>query len=346
MGLCYKNSHPDVLCCLLQVGAHVHAEGTDLLGFARDGVFNLSTVVSISAIAALKGIQETPEDVLRIGALTPISEIAANPIVTAKSRCFARSSCRNSSITMNNTRGKRRMPEIILINKRFQGPPTSGNGGYVCGLLSQFIDGPAAIVRLLLPTPLDTELEVRETEGGVVLLDGGVVLAEARPAKVMLEPPACPSYEAAVAASRRYRGFTSHWFPGCFVCGPDRGDGLHVFPGPVEGGECVACPWIPDASVASAGGSVSTEFLWAVLDCPGSFTFSLPAGEAIVLGELQAEIFADVSVGEHCVLVAWQIASHGRKHHTATALFGESGACLALGLATFLTVPKLAWRKS
>ena len=232
--------------------------------------------------------------------------------------------------------------KTIVIQKRFRGPPRSGNGGYVCGRLSQFIDGPAAAVRLRAPTPLDTELEVRDSEGGVVLLDGDVVIAEARPARVVLEPPACPSYEEAEVASRRYAGFRSHWFPSCFVCGPDRdpGDGLHVFPGPVEGGELVACPWIPDASVASAGGSVSTEFLWAVLDCPGSFTFPQPGGEAIVLGELLVELFGDVSVGERCVLVAWELAHHGRKHHTATALFGESGACHGLGLGTFLTVSR------
>jgi hypothetical protein len=236
--------------------------------------------------------------------------------------------------------------KTIVIDKRFQGPPTSGNGGYVCGLVSQFVDSPAVTVRLLLPAPLDTELEVREIEGGVVLLDRDVILAEARPSKVVVEPPPCPSYEEADAASHRYRGFTSHWFPSCFVCGPDRGDGLHVFPGLMEGGERVACPWIPDASVVSPRGSVSAEFLWAVLDCPGSFTFPQPAGQAIVLGEFQVELFGDVSVGERCVLVAWQIASHGRKHNTATALFGESGACRALGLATFLTVPEQAWRQS
>ncbi|MDD3473496.1 MAG: hypothetical protein PHS86_11990 [Syntrophaceae bacterium] len=237
---------------------------------------------------------------------------------------------------------------MIVIDKRFCGPPRSGNGGYVCGRLSQFIDAPAVTVRLLLPAPLDTKLEVRETEGGVVLLDGGAILAEARPTKFALELPPCPSYKEAEAASRRYRGFTKHSFPCCFVCGPDRGpgDGLHVFAGPIEGSGRVACPWIPDASVASAGGSVSPEFLWAVLDCPGSFTFPQPAGEAIVLGEFQVELFGDVFVGERCVLVAWQIASHNRKHRTATALFGESGSCRAIGLATFLTVPEQAWRRS
>jgi len=253
-----------------------------------------------------------------------------------------------SRLTVDQT-SSRLKDRVIVIDNRFQGPPTSGNGGYICGILSQFVDAPAVTVRLLLPAPLDTELEVRKTEGGVVLLDGGVVLAKARPAaNVVFESPMCPSYKEAEAASRRYRGFTSHWFPSCFVCGPDRGpgDGLQVFAGPVEGSERVACPWIPDASVASAEGSVSTEFLWAVLDCPGSFTFPKPAGEAIVLGEFQVEIFGDVSVGEGCVLVAWQIASHGRKHHTATALFGESGACRAIGIATFLTVPEQAWIQS
>lgn len=236
--------------------------------------------------------------------------------------------------------------KTIVIDKRFKGPPKSGNGGYVCGLLSRFVDAPAVTVRLLRPPPLDTELEVRETEEGVVLLQGDVVVARARRSKLELEPPVCPTYEEAEAASRRYRGFTSHWFPCCFVCGPDRDDGLRVFPGPIEGGERVACPWIPHAPVASAGGSVSTEFLWAVLDCPGSFTFPQPEGEAIVLGELQAEVLGAVSVGERCILVAWQIAVDGRKHYTATALFGESGACRALGLATFLTVPEQAWRPS
>ena len=60
------NSIPDAVRCLLKDGAHVHAGGTDLLGCARDGVFNLSTVVSISGIAALKGIHETPEGGLRV----------------------------------------------------------------------------------------------------------------------------------------------------------------------------------------------------------------------------------------------------------------------------------------
>ena len=96
------NTIPDAVRCLLKDGAHVHAGGTDLLGCARDGVFNLSTVVSISGIAALKGIHETPEGGLRIGALTTISEIAGNPLVAAKYRALSMAAAEVASPQLRN----------------------------------------------------------------------------------------------------------------------------------------------------------------------------------------------------------------------------------------------------
>jgi xanthine dehydrogenase YagS FAD-binding subunit len=56
-------------------GARVHAGGTDLLGCLRDNVFGAKKVVSISGLKNLRGIQETKEGGLRIGALTTITEI-------------------------------------------------------------------------------------------------------------------------------------------------------------------------------------------------------------------------------------------------------------------------------
>ncbi|HPU29101.1 MAG TPA: hypothetical protein PLM71_02130 [Syntrophorhabdaceae bacterium] len=233
------------------------------------------------------------------------------------------------------------MENKIVIDKRFCGPSTSGNGGYVCGLLASFIDSPGAIVRLLKPIPLDTELEIQKKAWGIILVEGDTVLAVARPSRITFEPPLCPDYKEVKAASEKYRGFISHWFPDCFVCGPHRGpgDGLRIFPGPIEGSDLIGCPWIPDASLASKSNSkyVSTEFIWAILDCPGAFTFPEPVGEVILLGELQAEILKSVSIGERCVIVAREITHKGRKHHTVTALYGESGACCAIGIGTFLT---------
>ncbi len=59
-----------------RTGAHILAGGTDLLGCLRDGVFTASTVVSISGIKELKGINAAPGGGLRIGALTTLTEIA------------------------------------------------------------------------------------------------------------------------------------------------------------------------------------------------------------------------------------------------------------------------------
>ena len=229
---------------------------------------------------------------------------------------------------------------LIHIDGRFCGPPNSGNGGYVCGCLAKHLSGNATAVRLRVPPPLTTALEVRNSEAGVVLFDDVVVVAEARPTELSIEAPEPPSFDEAEAASRGYVGFKFHWFPSCFVCGPDRdeGDGLRIFPGPIAGSNRVASPWVPDPSLASATGSVSPEFLWAALDCPGAFAFPKPTKGGVLLGELQVELLGEVAVGERCVLVAWELSHRGRKHHTATALFGESGTCRGLGLGTWIEV--------
>jgi len=62
-------------------GVRVHAGGTDLIGCLRDKVFKASTVVSISGLKELTGIQPTPAGGLRIGALTTIAEVSRNPII-------------------------------------------------------------------------------------------------------------------------------------------------------------------------------------------------------------------------------------------------------------------------
>jgi len=57
-------------------GARILAGGTDLVGCLRDNVFPVESVVSISAVADLKGIGPRPGGGLRIGALTTLTEIA------------------------------------------------------------------------------------------------------------------------------------------------------------------------------------------------------------------------------------------------------------------------------
>lgn len=226
--------------------------------------------------------------------------------------------------------------DTIVIDPRFCGPPNSGNGGYVCGRLAKFIDGPA-VVRLRVPPPLGAELLVQRTQAGVSLIHGGTIIAEGWPADVQVEVPDAPTPSEAKAASRKYRGFTSHWFPSCFVCGPQRGikDGLRIFPGEVAGRKLVASPWEPDKSLCDGRGRVLPEFMWAALDCPGAFTFPKAAQSIILLGELAVSLSGFVSAGERCLVVGWEITQEGRKRHTGTAIFSESGACCGVGRAIF-----------
>ncbi|MFQ5974178.1 MAG: hypothetical protein ACE5Q3_17775, partial [Alphaproteobacteria bacterium] len=164
------------------------------------------------------------------------------------------------------------MDATIVIQRRFRGPPESGNGGYVSGRLAAYVDG-IAEVTLRAPPPLDAELEVKKGADGVVFLRRGEPIAEAAPAECEIDAPPPPDFGQATAASESYLGFRAHAFPGCFVCGPERSapDGLRVFPGPIPGSSMVAAPWIPTQELADRENRIRAEFVWAVLDCPGYF---------------------------------------------------------------------------
>ena len=62
-------------------GARIHAGGTDLLGCLRDRIFEAKTLVSITGLSGLRGITPARDGGLRLGALTTIAEVAANPTV-------------------------------------------------------------------------------------------------------------------------------------------------------------------------------------------------------------------------------------------------------------------------
>jgi len=65
-------------------GARLHAGGTDLLGCLRDDIFDVEKVVSISSLKNLKGISQTTDGGLKIGALTVLADIAAHPPIAEK----------------------------------------------------------------------------------------------------------------------------------------------------------------------------------------------------------------------------------------------------------------------
>jgi len=230
------------------------------------------------------------------------------------------------------------MQETIEIAGRFCGPPDSGNGGYVAGLLAARADrrGPVR-VRLCRPPPLDTALQVRRTTTGITELAwADETIATAAPAELPSVTSRWTSFEVAQSLSRSYPGFRRHPFPGCFVCGPDRapGDGLRIFPGPWHSGHVVAA-WIPDATLGSGDGTVLPEHVWAALDCPGYFAVAAD-GRPMLLGEITARLSRAVRIGESCVVVGWRIASAGRKHQVGTAIYGEDRRLCGTAVALWI----------
>jgi hypothetical protein len=223
------------------------------------------------------------------------------------------------------------MAEQILIERRFRGPNESGNGGYTCGLVAQFVDGPAEVT-LRVPPPLQTPLTVERDGEAVRALDDGTLVAEAKPAAVDLAPPDPPSFGAA-AGSALPDGDLDSPFPECFVCGRHRapGDGLRIFAGPLHD-RVVAAPWVPIEPYTGP------EFVWAALDCPGAYACGFGVGErgVIVLGRLAARVEALPRAGEQCVVVGWPLGEEGRKAYAGTALFGEGGRLLGVARATWI----------
>ena len=176
--------------------------------------------------------------------------------------------------------------QTIVIERRFHGPPESGHGGYTCGLLARETEG-AAQVSLRSPAPLERPLTLERDDERLLLRDGGTIVADAQPTTLELDPPPHVELADAQAASSRCLGSTHHPFPTCFGCGPNRpdGDGLRLFPGPVEDRDVVACVWRPDPGLAHGAGKVRPEFAWAALDCPTAFACD-PDGTPIVLARL------------------------------------------------------------
>jgi hypothetical protein len=232
----------------------------------------------------------------------------------------------------------------MVIGRQFCGPPNSGNGGYVCGLLAKELEGPVTVV-LRAPIPLDRELGLQSRDGGLVLLgEEDALIGQAGPATQRLpEPPPAPSLQAARLASARHVGHTHRTHPICFTCGREReeGDGLRVFPGQVEGAEpgVVACTWTPHLAFADADGTVAAEVVWAALDCPGFFAWVEKVGRhGALLGTMTGEILIPPRAGETYVIVAWPLEREGRKEFAGVALFDADGGLMARGHQVWISM--------
>ena len=83
-------------------GAKIHAGGTDLLGCLRDEIVSSDKLVSIGQLKALRGIGQTRDGGLRIGALTTITEIENNKTVRERYSALAQAASEVGSPQLRN----------------------------------------------------------------------------------------------------------------------------------------------------------------------------------------------------------------------------------------------------
>lgn len=220
------------------------------------------------------------------------------------------------------------------IPRTHNGPPSSANGGYACGMFARIaadVVGTAAVVQLHAAPPLDTELAVQAHRGRVLVRHEDELVATVS-AAVHGTPSAAPfvTMAAAEQASGFFAGAAAHPFPECIVCGTARADAaaLHLTPGAVNGRPgVVACAWTP--------GDPDADTLWAVLDCPGGWTLD-QSGSPWVLGRMSARVTAIPPPGEPAIVVAGHLATAGRTARVVSALFGPDGAEFGRAEATWV----------
>lgn len=236
--------------------------------------------------------------------------------------------------------------ETTTVSHRHAGPPGCGNGGWICGLLTERLDdlAPAegdltsATVRLSAPTPLGSPLRW-EVDGSVAapgdlavhLVHDETLLGSVRRAPDPdLEIPAPVTLEEARSAAAGFDA-TGHPYPGCFVCGPEAEGGLHVYASPVAGRrDVLASP----VTLREEG----LPSVLAALDCPGAFTVGF-GEDALLLGTFASTVHAEASVGRELVVIAWPVGRDGRKRFSGTALF-DGDRLLASAAATWIAVDR------
>jgi hypothetical protein len=228
------------------------------------------------------------------------------------------------------------MNDQVIIPARFRGPPDSANGGYTCGLVANLLDGPAEVT-LRRPPPLDTAMAVvRPADGQLEIHDDHGLVAEGQTTSEQFDVPPPIGLEKAKRAAADYRGFQpGATFASCFVCSPEREDGLRIVPGPLE--DVLAAPWTPDSSLGNRRGIVGTEIIWAALDCPTFFASTEP-GQLALLGRMAAEVSTGVRAGRPHVVVAQKLSSNGRKRFGSAAIYTAEGELCAVARTTWITI--------
>lgn len=231
--------------------------------------------------------------------------------------------------------------KTIKISDKYNGPPGSGNGGYVAGVMACVVDAPCVTVRLRVPPPLQKELKVTLEGFRYLLHDGDILVAEAIADELDMNVPFVPTIEEAVECSKRYPGFERHAFPRCYVCGPGRAlhDGLRLFTGANMEKSYVAAPFDTFPDLFDSSGYMLTEQICAALDCPGAYAISqIDEEKVLVLGQITVKVIEPILTTDQLIVAGWFLGKERKKNFSGTAIIDSFGRVKAIAKATWIEI--------
>jgi hypothetical protein len=248
-------------------------------------------------------------------------------------------------------------PPTISIAERFRGPPNSGNGGYVTGVIAGLLTGArfdlpqqqAAEVTLRAPVPLARTMRVERQGDTLKVLDADRLIAESALTTLTMEIPEPATWEQALLVrehSPALKVGLHPWLkserlgfhPICFCCGAELAadQGLHVYAAPVPARKQVAAAWTCHPTFADADGNIPPEIVCTALDCPGQYAWLADGTRTGMLGRLCVRIERPIRAHQRHVVIGWTMGAEGRKFYSGTALFDDQYQVCAYAKAVWI----------
>ncbi len=248
-------------------------------------------------------------------------------------------------------------PTQVSINSIYNGPVNCGNGGYISGLLAGFIDGDAEI-RINAAFPVETPLQVRNTDEGIGVYLNDKMLGSARSINLELSIPTPPDLTSARAASQRFDFIHTSDPKGCYVCSPTRSteNGLRIFCGALDSvveadpsarwesltkQNIIATVWRPAVNLCNSEGSIANIYVWSALDCPGGYAIKAaePNAGVQLLGTCSGSIKTPLSSGQNYIISSWKTSPNsGRKRFMGVAIHDTAGKLMACAKQIWIDV--------
>lgn len=258
----------------------------------------------------------------------------------------------------------------VRVPARFVGPPGHANGGIAVGALAcpALLDAGArgiahpAVTRIAarlqrsvaLDAPFAATVAADEAGADVALVDdaGPLINAHIEIAALASAPrggdplPAAPRPDdaaplagmAEVRADGRptfYEELGEHRVTGCFSCGPDHPDGLHVYPR-FTARDTTCATWPASHEYEGHDGAIALPIVIAALDCSSGVCLPLDVqrellaeGKYFLLGSLDVRFLRVPAAGRGYRVVARALGRDGRKLYGLSALFDDGGTLYA-----------------